>query len=230
MTRGIKRIFNDISNNYELINHILTFGFDTIWRKKAARLAASYSGERCLDICTGTGEMAIMIARLSGGKTSVFASDFSESMLKIARDKPESESVKFVNADSDNLPFPDNFFNCITASFAARNLNTSKNHLLDALRECYRVLKPGGRFINLETSQPASGLVKYLFHLYIRNFIKPFGQIISGSKSAYSYLSLSITRFYSTEELLSIMLEAGFEDAAAKRLLIGIAAIHIAVK
>lgn len=230
MVRGIKGIFNDISNNYELINHILTFGFDIIWRKKTARLAASCSGERCLDVCTGTGEMAIMIARLSGEKTSVFASDFSESMLRIAREKPESESVKFVIADSDNLPFPDNFFNCITASFAARNLNTSKNHMLKSLREFYRVLKPGGRFINLETSQPDSKLLKYLFHLYIRNFIKPFGQIISGSESAYTYLSHSITRFYSAEELLDIILEAGFKDATAKRLLIGIAAIHIAVK
>ncbi len=230
MARGIERIFNDISGNYELINHILTFGFDTIWRKKAARLASSFSGEKCLDVCTGTGEMAIMIARLSGKKTSVFASDFSESMLIIARDKPESKSVKFVNADSDNLPFPDNFFNCITASFAARNLNTSKNHLLKSLREFYRVLKPGGRFINLETSQPASKLLKYLFQLYIRNFIKPLGQIISSSKSAYSYLSRSITTFYSTEELSGIILEAGFGDAAAKRLLLGIAAIHIAVK
>lgn len=230
MSRGIKRIFNEVYNNYELINHILTFGFDTIWRKKAARVAISENGEKCLDVCTGTGEMAIMISRLSSGNISVFASDFSESMLKIAITKPESENIKFVNADSDNLPFTDDFFNYITLSFAGRNLNTSKNHLLKSLKEFYRVLKPGGRFINLETSQPDSKVLKYLFHLYLRNCVKPLGQLISGSKSAYSYLIHSIIMFYNPEELSNIILEAGFSDVTVKKLFAGLASIHIGLK
>ncbi len=230
MAEGLKRVFSEISNGYERLNGFFTFGFDQRWRKKAVRFILSIESGKCLDVCTGTGELAVMISKLSGGKITVFASDFSEDMMEIAKRKTDSEEINYVYANSDDLPFYDNYFDSIIAGFAGRNLNSSRENLVNSFKELYRVLKPGGRFINLETSQPALKPVKFLFHFYIKNVVRPLGQILSGSKGAYNYLSYSILKFYKAEELLQIFIEAGYTRVSYKKLLFGIAAIHTGVK
>jgi demethylmenaquinone methyltransferase/2-methoxy-6-polyprenyl-1,4-benzoquinol methylase len=226
MNKGVQKIFAQVPHTYELINHILTFGMDIVCRKKAARLAASEGGARWLDVCSGTGEMAANLARLSRNGTEVYAADFSQPMLAMARKKPEAEKIEFVLSDVGALPFPDGSFDAITISFATRNINPSPAGLAAYLKEFNRVLRPGGRFINLETSQPNSKLLQKLMHLYVKIAVKPIGGTISGSKAGYAYLSHTVPRFYPAEEFAGIIGSAGFGPVEFKRLFFGIIAIH----
>ncbi len=230
MKEGIKKFFSEVPQTYELVNHILTFGMDIFWRKKAAGIAVADGGEMWMDICSGTGEMASYLHRLAPEKTKVFAVDFSFPMIRKALEKKEASEITFILSDINNLPFPDNTFDLVTISFAVRNINLNREKFLESLKEIHRVLKPGGRFVSVETSQPKSKIIRKFFHIYIRLAVKPIGQIISGSKSAYTYLSQTIPRFYSADEFAEIIREAGFSEVAFKRLLFGVSAIHKAIK
>jgi demethylmenaquinone methyltransferase/2-methoxy-6-polyprenyl-1,4-benzoquinol methylase len=230
MNKGIQKIFGEVPRTYELVNHILTFGMDIIARRKAARMAVSDGGTRWLDACSGTGEMAANLVRLSGEKAKVFAADFSVPMLTMAARKPEGNKINFVISDVSRLPFPDSSFDLITISFATRNINTSRENLIKTVAEFHRILKPKGRFVNLETSQPSLSLARNFMHFYVKIAVKPIGSFISGSKAGYTYLSQTIPRFYPPNEFSSIIKEAGFSEVAYKRLFGGIIAIHKAVK
>ncbi len=237
MAKGIRKIFSEISNDYEFLNHLLTFNLDTLWRKKVINIALSTGGKLYLDACTGTGEIAIMLNKALRGKgikiensARIFAIDFSQPMLEVAKSKPDSAGIQFVNTECDTLPFPDNYFDCVIASFAARNLSISKHILSASIKEFHRVLKPNGTFLNLETSQPDSRIFILLFHFYLKFVVKPIGQLLSGARGAYSYLTQSIVRFYNREEFSNILLTNGFSSVETKKLFFGIAAIHIARK
>lgn len=230
MQEGIRKIFSEVPETYELVNHILTFGMDILWRKKAARIAAQGNGNMWLDICSGTGEMAVYLKRFAPKETKVYACDFSFPMIQKAMQKKESSEITFTVSDINSLPFPDNTFDLVTISFAVRNINLDKERFVQALKEIQRVLKPGGRFVAVETSQPKSEIIKKIFHVYIRLAVKPIGQLISGSKFAYAYLSSTIPRFYPAEEFAKIIKQAGFGEVTFKRLLFGVTAIHKAVK
>jgi demethylmenaquinone methyltransferase/2-methoxy-6-polyprenyl-1,4-benzoquinol methylase len=230
MKEGIRKIFSEVPETYELVNHILTFGMDILWRKKAAQIAIEGNGKMWMDVCSGTGEMAVYLRRLAPENTRVFASDFSFPMIQKALQKKESSAITFIVSDINALPFPDNTFDLVTISFAVRNINLDREKFLQALREINRVLKPGGRFVAVETSQPKSEIIKKIFHVYIRLAVKPIGKLISGSKSAYTYLSSTIPRFYPAEEFTEIIKQAGFSEVSFKRLLFGVTAIHKAVK
>jgi demethylmenaquinone methyltransferase/2-methoxy-6-polyprenyl-1,4-benzoquinol methylase len=151
-------------------------------------------------------------------------------MLAVARKKPQAERINFVAADIKDLPFEDSSFNLLTMSFATRNINLNRETLTRSFAEYYRVLKPGGCFVNVETSQPKSPLIRKCFHSYIKLFVKAIGSGVSGSRTAYAYLAGTIPRFYSAEELADIMREAGFEEVTFQRCLFGAVAIHQARK
>ena len=219
-----------VSSTYELVNHILTFGFDRLWRKKAARQAVASGGVQWADMCTGTGEMAANLSRLASGETTVYAVDISTHMMIEARKKPEAQNINFVVSDVKDLNFPDESLDLITISFATRNINLSKDVLTKTFAEFHRVLKPGGRFVNLETSQPKISLIRNFFHFYVKLVVKPVGGLISGSQKAYAYLTHTIPRFYPPDELSAIMSNAGFEKVTWRKLLFGIAAIHQGTK
>lgn len=219
-----------MSSTYELVNHILTFGLDVLWRRRAARIAAALGGSQWADMCTGTGEMAAYLSRLAPSGTTVHAVDFSQPMLDMARKKPEAQNIVFVVSDVKALDFPDDSLDLITISFATRNINLNRDVLTQTFAEFYRVLKPGGRFINLETSQPPSRLIRRLFHAYVKLVVKPVGGLISGANKGYVYLRHTIPRFHPPEELSDILGQAGFQDVTFKRLMFGIAAIHQGVK
>ena len=230
MSKDIRSIFSEVPETYELINHILTFGLDILWRKRAADIAVKSGGTRWLDICTGTGEMALYLCRFAKTGTNVYAADFSFPMLKKAHTKPKGEYIKFLISDVKKLPFPDNTFDLITISFATRNLNLSRDILIQTFKEFHRILRVNGRFVNLETSQPSHLLVRKVFRAYLRLSIKPIGSLISSSKAGYTYLANSIPRFYHPEDLKHIMHQAGFRDISIKKLTVGAVAIHKGIK
>jgi len=230
MSKGIQSIFSSVPPTYELINHILTFGLDILWRRRAAHLAATDGGTLWLDICSGTGEMAVCLQRLTTENTKVIAADFSLPMLSKMIEKSEKDTIIFTMADASSLPFHDNSFDLVTISFATRNINVNIDTLHRCLQEFHRILKPGGRFVNLETSQPPIKLIKWISHTYVRLFVKPIGYLISGSKAPYAYLSRTIRSFYDADELADIICQAGFKEVTFRRMLLGAAAIHRAVK
>ena len=226
----VKKVFSEVPTTYERINHVLTLGFDTIWRKKAVRIAVKAGGSHWVDVCTGTGETAAYLSRFAPEGTNVSAVDLSPEMMAEARKKPEAKNINFVIADVKELPFEDESIDLITISFATRNINLNKEALIKSFSEFHRVLKPGGRFVNLETSQPPTGFIKILFHLFIKLFVKQIGSKMSGSMSGYLYLSKTIPKFYTAKELADILHQVGFSDVTFKRLLFGVAAIHQGTK
>lgn len=228
--RPLREIFGEVAATYEKVNRVLTLGFDRRWRRAAARIAAKEGGERWLDVCSGTGEMAEGLARLAGEGTAITALDFSLPMLAHARGKDMARPVDFVLGDVKSLPFPDAAFDLVAISFATRNINLSRPVLVATFAEFLRVLKPGGRFVNLETSQPRCGAVRRLFHAYVALLVKRVGTRLSGSTAGYAYLSTTIPKFYGAEELAAILKEGGFADVSFRRLLFGAAAVHVSRK
>jgi len=227
----VQRTFSPrVSTTYELVNHILTLGHDVLWRRRAARIAAAPGGTQWADMCTGTGEMAVYLSRLAPCETTIHAIDFSLPMMAEAMKKPEARNINFVISDVKALDFPDESLDLVTISFATRNINLNRDVLIQTFAEFCRVLKPGGRFINLETSQPSSLLIRRLFHFYVKLFVKPVGGLISGSNTGYAYLAHTTPRFFPPEELSDIMCRAGFKNVIYRKLLFGVAAIHQGMK
>lgn len=230
MPRGptgfVRQVFSEVPATYERVNHVLTLGLDVAWRRRAARVAAHAGGARWADVCTGTGETAALLSRLAPEGTAVYAVDLTPPMIAEARKKPEADRIRFTVSDVKELPFPDRSLDLIAISFATRNLNLNSDVLTRTLAEFRRVLRPGGRFVNLETSQPPSRIVRWGYHLYIRLFVRSIGSRISGSKAGYAYLAHTMPRFYPAEELADLMRRAGFREVTYTRLLFGVAAIH----
>lgn len=237
MIRGIQKFYSEISGSYELINSLLTLGLDSYWRKKLVKMAVeSNPHPGCfLDICSGTGQTAAALSQHLPhyNKFQIISADFSHHMLKKSMDRAFEKSLKnicFTLTDAINLPFADNMLDIITITFATRNLAAAPGHLLKSLREFYRVLKPGGLFLNLETSQPPIKFIKRLFHLYVKLTVAPVGRKISGSKGSYAYLSNSIRSFYPAGELTELLYEAGFSTVEGENFLFGVVALHQARK
>ncbi len=230
MRKGIRKIFSEVANTYELVNHVLTFGLDILWRKKAAREAAKAKGLLWMDVCSGTGEMALNLSRLADKKVKIISVDFCHPMIARAQEKRKIPNHSFVLAESELLPFADKAFSLVTISFATRNIYPNKGVLVSHLKEFHRVLKPGGYFVNLETSQPSIRIIRKLFHLYIKLTVKQLGYFLSGSRAGYSYLAFTIPRFFPPEEFSEILSEAGFARVTHRSLFLGVSAIHTAVK
>lgn len=228
--KGVQKIYAEVAETYEVINHILTFGLDIFWRKKTAKMAARLGGTLWLDVCSGTGEMAHSLSRCASEDVQIFAVDFSASMLVKAKHKGHRYNLFFSIAEAGALPFPDGCFDLLTISFATRNLNLRRDVLEFYLKEFFRVLKPGGYFFNLETSQPSLKLIRLIFHSYIRLIVRPVGWFFSGSKAGYRYLSFTIPRFYNPEEFSSILRDTGFSRVVCQKFFLGVSALHAATK
>lgn len=233
-SRFLHQIYDAIPPRYGLINRIMSLGLDRIWRRRAARECLAGNPGRVLDLCCGTGDLTLELCRMSRDETKVTGVDFSQPMLALAEQKVRNSSVSpkpcFVYADAANLPFPEDNFNSIAISFAFRNLSY-KNLLIEQyLAEVLRVLKPGGRLVIVETSQPKSRLIKRLYHLYLRQIVRRLGVFISGNQEGYRYLAESAAGFYSPEELTGLLSLAGFSQVCFSRHLLGATSIHIAIK
>ena len=227
-------MFITVAHRYDLINRVITCGLDKGWRWKAARECLVSQPSRVLDLCCGTGDLAINMARHAGNGVELIGIDYSRPMLVIATKKAERLSkgrrISFTNGDASNLPFPDGYFDCVGISFAFRNLIYKNPLARYHITEILRLLSAGGKCVILESSQPKVKIIRKLFHLYLRWFVSKSGYLLSGNRGAYSYLAESAARFYTSEELKEILVTAGFSHVSSRPLFFGVATIYIAVK
>ncbi len=231
----LRDIYRKIPRRYESTNHLLTFGLDMIWRNIAGGAAVRAAEPACnngagtwLDMCSGTGETALLLSRRSSAGTTVISADFSVPMLLEGVRRRGRGTLIPAAASADALPFPDGTFDLVTVTFAARNLRSRSGLFNGSLREIRRVLKPGGIFVNLETSQPAAAPVRSVLHAYAGVVVGRLGKTLTGEKEGYAYLSGSIRSFPGPGELASEISEAGFSRVTWQQLMFGIVAIHTA--
>ncbi len=220
----IARMFDAIAPTYDLLNHVLSANVDARWRRRVVALLELRGTERALDVCTGTGDLAL--ALLEGGAREVEGCDLAEAMLDRAEEKAKGR-VRFRVGDAERLPYPDAAFDVVTIGFGARNLQ----HLDTGLREMCRVLAPGGRLAILEFSRPPNLLVRSVYETYSTIVLPLVGNLVSGgSDNAYTYLPRSVQAFPTTGELANRLCAAGFAQVGVTLLTLGIAAIHLASK
>jgi demethylmenaquinone methyltransferase / 2-methoxy-6-polyprenyl-1,4-benzoquinol methylase len=227
-------MFTAVPPSYDLINRVITMGMDRSWRHQAALVCLEGGSRRVLDLGCGTGDMTIELARLAGPAVEITGLDYSEPMLDRARQKSLKmrlgERVKFISGEATDLPFSNSYLDCVGISFAFRNL-TYQNSLRDRhLAEVFRVLRPGGRYVIVESSQPRNRVIRMFFHLYLRWFVRPVGSLLSCNRSAYRYLTESAAHFYSPAAVREILMAAGFSDVRYRPLFFGAAGLHIATK
>lgn len=224
----VTQMFDNISGNYDDLNRVISLGIDVKWRKKVVAIVADKKPETILDIATGTGDLAILMTQTSAKK--IIGLDLSSGMLEIGKKKIAtqnlSDKIEMVVGDSENIPFPDNYFDAITVSFGIRNFET----LEKGLAEIYRVLKPNGTFVILETSVPTKFPFKQGYSFYTKIILPLIGKIFSKDKNAYSYLSTSAANFPFGEKLNNILRKVSFTDCVALPQTFGVATIYTATK
>jgi len=226
--RQVEDMFDNISDNYDGLNRVISLGRDVAWRKKVIRWVGETNPESILDIATGTGDLAIQFAENSKAKRIV-GLDLSEGMLSVARKKAVKKDVahiEFIKGDSEALPFEDQSFDAITVSFGIRNFE----NLEKGLSEIHRVLKTRGIFVILETSVPTKFPFKQGYYLYTKNILPLVGRVFSKDKVAYKYLSESASVFPFGEALNNILKQIGFKEVKNKPQTFGVATIYIASK
>mgnify|MGYP000896185224 FL=1 len=218
----VREMFGRIAKRYDLMNRLMTAGFDTRWRREVLRLADLQPGIRVLDMGTGTGDLTRMaIGKVPG--MHVTAADFSLAMMLAGRARGE---LPLVAADALAAPFTDSVFDAAVSGFLMRNTADLKL----ALKEQIRLLKPGGRFVILDTTRPKTNLFTPFIWLHMHLVIPALGRLVTGDRQAYEYLSNSSERFLFAEDLSAAMEEAGFTNIGFKRYMFGTIAIHWGTK
>jgi demethylmenaquinone methyltransferase/2-methoxy-6-polyprenyl-1,4-benzoquinol methylase len=227
----IRNLFDDVSENYDLMNDLMSFGLQRIWKTKFVKSLDIENEFKILDLACGTGDIIFQIKKIYPyNKLKIFGSDLTESMLKNAKNKSLDENLWknlywCVNS-AENIGFADNTFDIVTIAFGIRNFTNIEN----ALAECHRILKPKGSLYCLEFSKVQNPFFNKLYELYSFNFITLLGDKIANNKKAYEYLAQSIKTFLSPEELSKKMFEANFQDVSFNLWNNGIVALHKAKK
>jgi demethylmenaquinone methyltransferase / 2-methoxy-6-polyprenyl-1,4-benzoquinol methylase len=224
----VAKMFDTISGNYDNLNRVISFGIDVKWRKKVLDIVSKANPNVILDIATGTGDLAILMAQTKA--TKIIGLDISAGMLEVGvkkiADKELSERIEMVLGDSEKMPFDDNYFDAITVAFGVRNFETLEKGLVEILR----VLKPNGVFVILETSVPDKTPYKQGYNFYSKNILPLIGKLFSKDDVAYGYLSESAAAFPYGEALNNILRKVGFIDVVAMPQTFGVATIYSASK
>lgn len=218
-------MFSSIAGRYDLMNTLMTGGMDRFWRQAVVRQCALQDGDQVLDLGTGTGELALALARQSHRHT-VWASDISWDMLAQARAKPACRTIRFAQADALHLPFPTGMFDAVVSGFLMRNLPDHRQ----ALQEQIRVLKPGGRLVFLDILAPRYTYQRQLFSLFFFQLVPWLGWLVTGSRTAYRYLPESTLAYPSPFALLHLMQEQGLQDYAFTTCMGNAISIHVGTK
>ena len=225
----VEQMFDNIAPTYDRLNHRLSWDIDRGWRRKAIGQLAPYQPKRMLDIATGTGDFAILAARILKPEQLIGA-DISEGMMQIGRQKVEAAGlgsiISFAREDCLNLSYDTGTFDAVTAAFGIRNFAD----LDKGLGEMCRVLKKGGHLSIVELTTPPRFPMKQLFRLYSHTVLPVYGRLISKDQSAYSYLTQTIEAFPQGERMTEILKKAGFAEATFKRLTFGICTMYFATK
>ena len=224
----VAKMFDTISGNYDNLNRVISFGIDVKWRKKVLKIVADSNPETILDIATGTGDLAILMANTNAKK--ITGLDISAGMLEVGVkkivEKNLSNRIEMILGDSEKIPFADNYFDAITVAFGVRNFE----NLEKGLGEILRVLKPNGAFVILETSVPEKTPYKQGYTFYSKNILPIIGKLFSKDNVAYGYLSESAAAFPYGEALNNILRKIGFIDVKAMPQTFGVATIYAASK
>lgn len=224
----VAKMFDNISDNYDNLNRVISFGVDVKWRKKILKMVASKNPSTVLDIATGTGDLAILLSNTNAQK--IVGLDISAGMLEVGKqkiaEKKLSDKIEMVLGDSEKIPFEDNSFDAITVAFGIRNFE----NLELGLSEILRVLKPNGIFVILETSVPDKFPFKQGYSFYTKNILPLIGKMFSKDKVAYKYLSDSASIFPYGKALNNILEKIGFIDVKHLPQTFGVATIYSATK
>ncbi len=222
----VARVFHSVASKYDLMNDLMSFGVHRIWKRYTIEASGVRRNQRVLDLAGGTGDLTAKFSRLVGENGEVVLADINDSMLKMGREKLRDHgvvgNVNYVQANAEELPFPDNHFDCITISFGLRNVTDKAK----ALRSMFRVLKPGGRLLVLEFSKPVLEPLSKIYDAYSFHILPKIGQVIVNDAESYRYLTESIRMHPDQETLKGMMEEAGFDQVTYTNMTGGIVALH----
>ncbi len=221
--KRVAGVFTSVASKYDIMNDLMSVGLHRIWKRFAVGLANVHAGQRVLDIAGGSGDISRLFLDKVGKNGQVILTDINNAMLRVGRDRllDEGKATPTAQCDAEHLPFPDNYFDCVSIAFGLRNVT----HKDAALREMRRVLKPGGRVIVLEFSKIAKPLEK-AYDLYSFKLLPKMGEIIANDADSYRYLAESIRMHPGQEELKQMMVDAGLERVEYFNMTGGVVAVH----
>jgi demethylmenaquinone methyltransferase/2-methoxy-6-polyprenyl-1,4-benzoquinol methylase len=230
----VRRMFGQIASRYDLMNHLLSGGIDVYWRSYTVRTVAPRNEGPILDVCTGTGDLALAYWEATARQGRVVGTDFTPQMLERARQKfsrraagGSGTTIEFLEADTQQLPFPDDEFQIVSVGFGLRNVSNTRAGLKEMLRVC----QPEGRVAVLEFSQPTLPVLAGLYRWYFRNVLPRVGQLFANNREdAYNYLPRSVSEFPCGQALVDIMIECGLRDVSYTPLTFGIATLYVGTK
>jgi demethylmenaquinone methyltransferase/2-methoxy-6-polyprenyl-1,4-benzoquinol methylase len=222
----VRQVFDSVASRYDIMNDLMSFGVHRLWKRYAIELTGVRKGQRVLDLAAGTGDLSARFAGLVGPKGEVVFSDINAAMLEQGRQRMANDglvgNVRYVQADAQYLPFPDNHFDCVTIAFGLRNVTDKQR----ALNSMYRVLKPGGRLLVLEFSKVEMQLLKSTYDFYSFKLLPKIGKVVANDEESYRYLAESIRMHPDQETLKGMMEKAGFDRAEFFNLTGGVVAVH----
>ena len=223
-TSLVQELFTGVSKKYDLMNDLMSFGSHRLWKKKLIEMMNINSNDKIIDVGSGTGDISKIILK-ENKNVSIYSVDLNLKMLKEAKKQfsdQQKKKIKFINANAENLPFENNFFDKYVISFCLRNVT----HIEKALHDAFRILKPGGIFYCLEFSVPTSSLLNKVYSKYKKKIIPLIGDKISKNKNAYRYLEESISQFPQQDIFLNEINSAGFKETNYTNIFDGIVSIH----
>lgn len=222
--------FNSIADRYDFMNTLLSLGIHHLWKRAAIKTMALKPGSKVIDVCGGTGDLAVLAARAAGPAGRVVIYDINRAMMSAGKNKNRvaffGDRITFTLGDAENITFQDNTFDAVMVGFGIRNVT----HIKRGFAEMYRVLKPGGTFMCLEFSKPTASLFRRIYDIYSFYLIPFLGALIAGSRKAYMHLPESIRSFPLPDELSMELENIGFSQVVYRKLTNGIAVIHTGVK
>jgi len=221
----VQDMFGRIARTYDLMNFLMTGGQDRAWRRFVIQKTQLNPGDAMLDIASGTGDIAFEAVRAVPGVKAV-SGDFAQPMMQVGQRRPMGPKVQWTGADAMNLPFDDDTFHAVTAGYLLRNVPDIPR----TLSEIHRVLRPGGRFVVLDSAPPPPGPMRPFINIHLKYIIPTLGTLITGEGDAYEYLPESTQSFKTPQELARLMVDAGFSAVAFKTFVFGTMAVHWGTK